>query len=219
MSTTARNEPDGLLNRPLVMLALLFTIPASLVFLGYVYVVQSGPPPGGETSACERVVSDERHFRIERYDFSAGLTRYTDQRFLTSTDGTDWQEVMNVRVQNPTGVTCDDNIRQLAEDVYLLQSRKAIALSTDGGASWRVQGVCDAPRPEGRCDADALDMVEVTFETPQQGRITVREAVVDEYGVPQTEDGEIEVINRYRLITDDAGVTWQLEADDKAVLN
>jgi hypothetical protein len=219
MTTTVHNEPDGILNRPLVMLALLFTIPASLVFLGYFYVVQSGPPPGGETSACERVVSDERHFRIERYDFTAGLTRYTDQRFLTSTNGTDWQDVMNVRVQNPTGVTCGDNIQQLAEDTYLLESRKAVALSTDGGESWRVQGVCDAPRPEGRCDVDALDIVNVTFETPQQGVLQVREAVVDEYGVPQMKDGEVEVINRYRLITDDAGMSWQLDAEDEPDLS
>jgi hypothetical protein len=214
MTSTTRTEPDGLLNRPLVMLALLFTIPASLVFLGYVYVVQSGPPPGGTESVCERVVSDERLFRIELYDFSAGLTRYTDQTFYTSTDGSDWQQVFNVRVQNPTGVTCEDNITQLADDAYLLESRKAVAISTDGGDSWRVQRVCDEPRPEGRCDVDALDMVNVDFETPQRGVIDVREAVVDEYGVPQTDDGEVLVIDRYQLMTDDGGVTWQLEATD-----
>ncbi len=214
MTSTTQPEPDGLLNRPLVMLALLFTIPASLVFLGYVFVIQSGPPPGGTESVCERVVSDERMFRIELYDFSAGLTRYTDQTFYTATDGSDWQQIFNVRVQNPTGVTCEENITQLADDAYLLQSRKAVAISTDGGATWQVQRVCDEPRPAGRCDVDALDMVEVRFETPQQGVIDVREAVVDEYGVPQTENGEVRVIDRYQLTTDNGGVTWQFDPSE-----
>lgn len=205
------NEPDGLLNRPIVMLALLFTIPASLVFIGYVYVINAGAPPGGDTVACERVIDDTLAFRIESYQFSAGLTRYEEQRFFASTDGgAAYEQIFSARVQNPSGVSCDENIQALDDETYLLWHRKTVALSPDAGASWRVQGVCDDPRPDGRCDTDALDFVTVEFTSPQDGRIEVREAVVDEYGVPQTSNGEVEVINRYTLTTDDTAAGWQL---------
>lgn len=210
--TKTQQEPRGFLNNAIIGLALLFTVPALLTVGGVWLVAQQEQIPGGTETACERTLTETVVIRIEQYTYQAGLTPYEQQRFFHSQDGgTTWTLLFDDTVQAPRGLNCDDNIRVLDDGSYLLFNRKHIALSSDGGASWQTHYVCDAPRPtEERCDEEAVDFAAIEFVDGQRGNLLVQRLVVDEYGMPLSENGEPLVTSSYTLSTQDGGEHWNI---------
>ncbi len=207
-------EHNGILNNAIVGLLLLFTIPALLTVGGVWIVAQQGRIPGGATRSCEQFYSESLGFRIEQYNYQAGLTPFAEETFFATTDGgATWEEVFANTVIGPDALDCAAGIQQLSDDVYTLRNQKSVAITPDAGATWHTQNVCDDPRPEtGRCDADPLRFRAFTLEVESgSGSVVVNRAVVDEYGLPLTEDGEVRVAETYTLTTDDYGQTWQLQ--------
>jgi hypothetical protein len=105
------------------------------------------------------------------------------------------------------------NIQQLSDEVYVLHNQKGLAITQDAGENWYTHGVCDAPRPDsGRCDADPLRFGDFSLDaTTGNGNVLVNQAVVDEYGLPLTENGEVRIAETYILTTEDYGQSWQLQ--------
>ncbi len=206
-------ERSGFLNNAIVGLLLLFTIPAILTVGGVWLVAQQGRVPGGTTRSCELFFGDATGFRVEQYVYQAGLTPFAQETFFATTDGgTTWEEIFGSTVIAPETLDCTRNIRELSEGLYVLQNQKGIGITSDAGETWYTQNVCDDPRPAtGRCDADPLRFRNFTLDTGTgTGSIEVSQAVVDEYGLPITENGEVRIANTYTLITDDYGQSWQL---------
>lgn len=203
-------QPQGILNNAIVGLLILFTVPALLVFGAFLVLAMRDRIPGGEVTTCERTLDNGITLQIERYAYLAGLTTYETQTFF-NLNGDELQLIIKDDVQAPRGISCEDNIF-VVNDTTIIYTQKSIATTTNQGDDWFVYYVCDDPRPDnGRCDKDPLNIVDVTFSSSQQGQITVRESLVDEYGQPLSENGEPIVINEYKLQTNDAGSTWILQ--------
>lgn len=206
-------ERSGFLNNAIVGLLLLFTIPALLTVGGVWLVAQQGQIPGGTTRSCELFFGDATGFRVEQYIYQAGLTPFAQEAFFATTDGgTTWSEIFGNTVIAPEELDCESSISQLSAAVYVLQNQKGIAITPDSGATWYTQSVCDDPRPaSGRCDADPLRFRNFTLDAASgTGSIEVSRAVVDEYGLPITEGGEVRIADTYTLITENYGERWQL---------
>lgn len=212
--TDNNDAPQGFLNNAIVGLLILFTIPAVLVVGGFVLVAQLGGVPGGETTTCERQVTDATTIRIETYAYTAGLTNYTQETFFAINRG-DEQQIMQDTVQAPRmNITCDNNI-QVFDNGLILFSPKSIAIRTDENQRWQVHNICDDPRPEsGRCDADPLNIVAVNFTDATNGQIRIEESIVDEYGQPISEDGDPLIAEAYILTTRDGGISWQVQTTE-----
>lgn len=202
----------GFWNRGMVGLGLLFVVPAALVVGGFFVVALNGRPAGGVDTQCEKTIGAV-DFRIDIYSYTAGLTSY-QQQGLAFRDGENsaWVTVFDDVVQAPDGSPCDEAIiiETLPNDTHLAWHRKNVALITPGSAQ-PVHNVCDEPRPDdSRCDEDELDFVAATFSDDQNGAVTVRRFIVDEYGQRVSADGELRVAEEYTLVTSDGGLSWQL---------
>ncbi|MCA9914863.1 MAG: hypothetical protein KC496_16030 [Anaerolineae bacterium] len=216
MNDTSAKENEsrsGFWNNAIVGLLVMFTIPALLTVGGVWIVAQQGKIPGGTTRSCEQFFGETTGFRVEQYKYQAGLTPFAQEAIFATTDGgSTWNEIFSNTVTAPETLDCENNIRQLSEEVYLLQNQKGISITPDAGATWYTHGVCDDPRPQsGRCDADPLRLRNFALDaTTGAGSVDVIRAVVDEYGLPITDNGEIRIADTYTLVTDDYGESWQL---------
>jgi hypothetical protein len=211
---TEYHEKPNIFNNAIVVLAIIFTVPAALVIGATWITAQYGRVPGGTTTVCERTFENVM-LHAELYRYQAGLTPYETQTFYVDSDGLERMEFYRVDIQAPRDFDCEQGIRQLGENTLLVATQKGIAISHNNGAEWRTHSVCDAPRPvSGRCTAVPLNIIGITFENPQQGRLVVQQAVTDEYGViKHDENGALQIINEYILITNDGGATWNLAND------
>jgi hypothetical protein len=207
-------QPKGFFNRGIVALLTLFTIPALLTVGAMFVVIWMGRIPGGKDSFCERLLNDSSSVRFDIYAYQAGLSLFETQKISVSQNG-NWQELSSNTVQWPQGIDCENNIIELGSGVFLIYNEKTIALSDDNGATWQVQNVCDEPRPvSGRCDADPLSLIDISFTPDASGQFTVRESITDEYGQPLYANGLPRIANQWTLITNDAGRTWTLLSTD-----
>jgi hypothetical protein len=209
-----QNEKPDIFHNATFVLAAIFIIPALLV-IGATWVTASyGRVPGGTTTTCERTFGDTT-VKVEMYRYLAGLTPYETQTFFTRENDATWREFYRVDIQVPRDFDCDTGMRQLDANTILIATQKGIAISHDNGETWRTHSVCNAPRPVGgRCDIDERNIGDVSFANAQQGRLTVQEVVVDEYGVVvNDENGQPRIGNEYILVTDDGGLTWNLAND------
>jgi hypothetical protein len=204
---TEKDQPQGFFNNAIVVLLLLFTIPMLLVVGGFVVVALQGRIPGGTTSTCERTL-DDRQFRLEVYAYTAGLTPYETQSFYL-----DDQLLFEDTIQAPDTATCADNMQRLG-DHYLLFNQKTVAIINPDGSLHLQQNVCDDPRPEGRCDVDAVNYAQIDVDSPDVLRLRVQESIVDEYGQPLFDsDGERRIIDEYLLSTNDGGQMWTIDTE------
>jgi hypothetical protein len=208
------HEKPNIFNNAIVVLAIIFTVPALLVVGATLITAQYGRVPGGTETACERTF-DTVTIQAQKYRYQAGLTPYETQTFFAQSDSGERVQFYRVDIQAPENFDCESGIQQLDENTILVRTQKGIAISHDSGATWNTHSVCNTPRPiEGRCDEDPLNIVDITFENPQQGRLVVQEAVTDQYGVlVNGENGAPQIINEYILVTSDGGVTWNLVND------
>lgn len=208
----------GFWNNSMVGLGVLFIIPALLVVGGFFVVAALGRPAGGVDEACTTAVAATLQRRTSTYTYQAGITPYQQQTLAISLDGgVTWNDVFDDVVQNPQDLPCEAriNFSQIADDAYLAWHRKNVALSVDGGETWRVQNICDDPRPTGgRCDPDELDFGAVMFDDVQNGEVLVQRFVLDEYGQRVNADGSLRIAEEYALVTDDAAQNWSLVAED-----
>jgi hypothetical protein len=207
-------EKPNILNNALVVLAILFTVPALMVIGATWITAQYGRIPGGTTTACERTFGDVT-IQAELYRYQAGLTPYETETFYVLSGKGERIQFYRVDIQAPQDFDCETGIQQLDENTVLVATQKGIAISHDRGATWNTHSVCNPPRPvEGRCDEDPLNLVDITFKNPQQGQLVVQEAAIDQYGVIiNDENGAPQIINEYILVTDDGGATWNLAND------
>ncbi len=209
---TQEQQPSGFFNRASVVLFLVFTIPAVLSLAGMYYVIIQGRIPGGVDSYCETAISDTIRLRIDMYDYRAGLVDFETQTFSVSDDGENWNELFSDTIPVPGSLECDSVYNLLDENNIVLQNRKSIAWSADAGLSWNVHGVCDEPHlAQGRCDAEALNFLEVDLNVDGTGSVLIIESEVDEYGEPQRDENNNPIVdNQWRLSTENAGETWSL---------
>ena len=207
-------QPKGFFNRGIVGLLMLFTIPAILTVGAMFVVIAMGRIPGGKDSFCERVLDDSHAVRFDIYDYQAGLSLFQTQKISVSQNES-WHELSSDTVQWPHGINCESNVVELGTGIYLIYSEKTVILSDDGGETWQVQNVCDEPRQNsGRCDADPLSLIDLSFAADGSGQFTIRESITDEYGQPLYENGLPRVANEWTLMTNDAGRTWTLVSID-----
>jgi hypothetical protein len=203
-------QPKGFLNRGITGLLLLFSIPALLTIGAMFVVIWIGRIPGGDDRLCQRQLSETITAEISVYAYQAGLSRFELQTI--SVNGSD---LAVDDVGWPHGINCDENIVELSEGVYLLYTEKTIILSDNAGESWQSYNVCDEPRPSsGRCDAEPLSLLNISFDASAVGQFTVRESITDEYGQPLYENGQPRIASEWRIRTDDAGRNWLLESTD-----
>ena len=209
---TEKEQSRGFLNNSLVLLFLLFTIPASLTLAGVYYVAQQGRIPGGEDSSCIADISDNVQVRIDIYAYRAGLVNFETQTFSVSDENDNWQELFADTIPVPQAVDCESNITMLDANNIILQTQKTIAWSADAGETWQIHNVCDSPRlDEGRCDAETLTYAEIDLQADGTGRLLVQQSEVDEFEEPQRDENNNPiVIAQWELITDNAGVDWSL---------
>ncbi len=209
---TEKEQSRGFLNNSLVLLFLLFTIPASLTLAGVYYVAQQGRIPGGEDSSCIADISDNVQVRIDIYAYRAGLVNFERQTFSVSDENDNWQELFADTIPVPQAVDCESNITMLDANNIILQTQKTIAWSADAGETWQIHNVCDSPRPdEGRCDAETLTYAEIDLQADGTGRLLVQQSEVDEFEEPQRDENNNPiVIAQWQLITNNAGVDWSL---------
>lgn len=207
-----KTENLAFYQRPMVILGVLLSIPLVLAFAGTAIVANSGPPPGGTTTTCERFSTDELGFRITFYTFTSGLTRYDQQTFAVTRDGgTSWVDVFEGLVIAPMVTTCDEQVVLVTDEASALWNRNTVAVTQDAGETWMVHNVCDTlPAETEDCDDEILDFVAVSFDDAQNGVITVREFAVDSLGERLLEEGSPIINNRYDLQTGDGGLTWQI---------
>jgi len=214
-------QPQGFLNRSLVTLFLVFTIPAALTLAGTYYVAQTGRVPGGEDTFCERAITDDVSFRIDVYTYTAGLVQFQTQTFsyrqenIASTASDEWITLFSDTMPNPETVACETNVLQLNDSNIVLQNQKSMAWSSDGGSTWAIHNICDDPRPQsGRCDAETLNIVDTQFNADGTGILYVQESAVDGFGEPQRDDNNNPIADdEWRLLTDDFGQTWFLDLE------
>jgi hypothetical protein len=208
------SEKPNIFNNALFVLAILFTVPALMVIGATWITAQYSRIPGGTETTCERTFDDVT-IQAQLYRYQAGLTPYETETFYVQSDNGEGVQFYRVDIQAPEDFNCETDIQQLDENTILIRTQKGVAISHDSGATWNTHSVCNSPRPiEGRCDEDPLNIVDITFETPQQGRLVVQEAVTDQYGVLVTdENGAPQIINEYILVTTDGGATWNLAND------
>lgn len=209
---TEKEQSRGFLNNSLVLLFLLFTIPASLTLAGVYYVAQQGRIPGGDDSSCIADISDNVQVRIDIYAYRAGLVNFETQTFSVSDENDNWQELFADTIPVPQAVDCESNITMLDANNIILQTQKTIAWSADAGETWQIHNVCDSPRlDEGRCDAETLTYAEIDLQADGTGRLLVQQSEVDEFEEPQRDENNNPiVIAQWELITDNAGVDWSL---------
>lgn len=209
---TEKEQSRGFLNNSLVLLFLLFTIPASLTLAGVYYVAQQGRIPGGDDSSCIADISDNVQVRIDIYAYRAGLVNFETQTFSVSDENDNWQELFADTIPVPQAVDCESNITMLDANNIILQTQKTIAWSADAGETWQIHNVCDSPRPdEGRCDAETLTYADVDLQADGTGRLLVQQSEVDEFEEPQRDENNNPiVIAQWELITDNSGVDWSL---------
>ena len=209
---TQKEQSRGFLNNSLVLLFLLFTIPASLTLAGVYYVAQQGRIPGGEDSSCIADISDNVQVRIDIYAYRAGLVNFETQTFSVSDENDNWQELFADTIPVPQAVDCESNITMLDANNIILQTQKTIAWSADAGETWQIHNVCDSPRlDEGRCDAETLTYAEIDLQADGTGRLLVQQSEVDEFEEPQRDENNNPiVIAQWELITNNAGVDWSL---------
>lgn len=208
-------QPNGFFNRASVVLFLLFVIPASLTLAGVYYVAIQGRVPGGVDTFCERSITETTELRIDTYDYTAGLVEFQTQAVSIRNDAdADWTELFSDTIPIPRPLTCDSVLTRLDDDNLVLQNQKSVAWSNDNGVTWQVQNVCDDPRPSNRCDAEALNVIDVNFNIDGTGTITIIESAVDEFGEPQRDDnGNLIADDEWQLTTSDYGATWLLITD------
>jgi hypothetical protein len=206
-----QEEKTGFLNRGINGLLLLFSIPAILTIGAMFVVIWMGRIPGGTESACERQLSDSLTIQLTSYAYQAGLSQFEIQT-ISAND----TELASDTVQWPQGINCESNILELGTGVYLLHTEKTIILSDNAGESWQVYNVCDEPHPlEGRCDADPLSLLNISFDSSATGQFTVRQSITDEYGQPlYDENRQPRIASEWTIYTSDAGRTWLLESMD-----
>ena len=189
MQSPKPTQRSPFFSRTALILALIFLVPGVLTALGYLALGTgaAGTPPG-RTTTCERVLSNDLRVQLSSFIFSSGLDSYADQRFSVWRDEA-WQPVLETRVQRPGGADCQVNIIERADQLWLW-TELGVAVSEDGGETWRSSSLCDLPRPEGRC---AYDYRLFTFELDDSS------ARIEATGAQQ----------RYRLVSDDLGQSWQ----------
>lgn len=204
-------QAQGFWNRGINGLLAVFTIPALLTIGAMFIVIWLGRIPGGEETYCERTLGASSTIRLTTYAYQAGLSLFQNQHI--SVNG---QELTVDTVQWPAGINCDNNIFELSTGVYLLYNEKTILLSDDAGETWQRYNVCDEPRPiAGRCDADPLSLLNITFAADASGSFTVRQSITDEYGQPlYDENNQPRIASEWVIRTNDAGRTWLLESTD-----
>lgn len=205
-------QPSGFLNRAIVVLFLVFSIPAALTVAGTYYVAIQGRVPGGSESFCETTINEELSIRIDIYSYTAGLVPFETQTFSVSDDGENWTELFADTMPHPQEASCEASISQLDENNILLYSQKTVAWSSDGGANWSVHNVCDSPQPSnGRCDTETLNYSDMDFNADGTGSLTVIESDVDDFGEPQRdEDSNPLIVEQWQLTTSNSGQNWSL---------
>ncbi|MGJ3238344.1 MAG: hypothetical protein ACFE0Q_06525 [Anaerolineae bacterium] len=210
---TDEQQPSGFLNRAVVVLLLVFSIPAGLTALGTYYVAVQGRVPGGAERQCERVITSDSTLRVDIYAYVAGLVEFETQTVSIRVGNNDWQELFSDTIPVPQPLDCDNVLTELNDQHHLLHNQKSVAWSSDGGVTWQVQRVCDDPRPSsGRCDAETLQYAQVEASPDGQGSLLVVQSDVDDFGEPQrADDGQSIIVNQWRLLTDDAGQSWTLD--------
>jgi hypothetical protein len=207
-------QPQGFFNRGIIGLLMLFTIPALLTVGAMFVVIWQGRIPGGTESSCYQALNARDTVRLDVYDYQAGLSLFQTQKISVTQNGR-YQELSSDTVQWPHGINCKDNVLLLGTGVYLIYSEKTVALSDDYGETWQVHNVCDDPRPgSGRCDAEPLNLIDLSFAEDGSGRLTVRESITDEYGQPLYENGLPRIASQWTVRTIDAGRSWTLESSD-----
>jgi hypothetical protein len=209
-----QHEKPKIFQNAIFVLAVIFTIPALLV-VGATWITAGyGRVPGGTTTTCERTFADVT-LKVEMYRYLAGLTPYETQTFFIRESDFEWREYYRVDIQAPRDFDCEVGLRLLDENTILVATQKGIAITHDNGDTWRTHSVCNSPRPVGgRCDIDELQVADVTFDNDQQGRLTVQQVVVDEYGVVVNDaNSQPRISTEYILVTDDGGLTWNLAND------
>lgn len=209
---TQEQQPTGFFNRAIVVLFLVFTIPATLSLAGMYYVAIQGRIPGGEDSFCETTLSASIYLRIDIYAYRAGLVNFETQTFSVSEDGENWNELFSDTIPAPDPIECDTAYQLLDEQNILVQNQKSISWSSDAGVTWYTHHVCDDPRPAGgRCDAESLIYSEVSLNVDGTGTLLVIESEVDEFGEPQRDANNNPIVdNQWQLQTENAGETWNL---------
>ncbi|MEL6307870.1 MAG: hypothetical protein AAFN11_05940 [Chloroflexota bacterium] len=213
-------QPQGFFNRGLVVILLTFSIPAILTIAGTYYVAVQGRVPGGEDSTiCQQALTESTDVRLDVYAYTAGLVEFETQSILvrdTSATDTEWQTLFSDTMPSPETFTCDTNIQQVSETVFLLFNQKTIAISSDSGNTWRTHNICDDPRPQGnRCDSEALNYASIDIQADGTGELLVQESAVDEFGEPQRDESGNPIPSaEWTLLTDDVGVTWRLASSE-----
>lgn len=206
-----KEQSFGFLNRAGVALFIMVTVPSFLVIVGFIFVAMQGRVPGGTDSSCEHNISDTSKIRIDVYAYQSGLSLFQLQKFSVSEDSSSWRKLFEDDVITPHDINCDDNIVQTSDSLFYLFNQKTIAISADNGVNWNLHHVCDEPYlVDGSCNEDTLNIVSIDLAENGQGRILVQESIVDEYGVPLTENGQPLINQEFVLVTSDFGNTWEL---------
>lgn len=204
-------QSQGFLNRGINGLLLLFSVPALLTIGAMFIVIWMGRIPGGTETVCERQLDQTNTVRLTVYAYQAGLSR-----FETQTISVNGNELASDTVQWPAGIDCKSNIIELSDTSYLLYTEKTIILSDNAGESWQLYNVCDEPRPtSGRCDADPLSLLNISFDASASGSFTVRQSITDEYGQPlYDENNQPRFASEWAIRTEDAGRSWLFVSTD-----
>ncbi|MDQ7027422.1 MAG: hypothetical protein Q9P01_16350 [Anaerolineae bacterium] len=209
-----KSQKSNIFHNSIFVLAFIFFVPALLVVGGTWITASYGRIPGGTSTECERTIGDVA-IGVEMYRYVAGLTPYETQTFFVRQNNFESLEFYRADIQTPYDFDCEEGIRQLGDEAILIVTQKGIAITQDNAATWQTYSVCNWSLPvAGRCNVDFLNIIDITFDNAQQGRLVIQEAVTNQYNViVNDENGQPRIINEYILVTTDGGLTWNLAND------
>jgi len=191
MTSTQRGETGE--TRRAYLLAFLVIVAFPLAAFIGLTAFAFRPTPIGEPSECIVQATEQRWLRLRVQALEISQRDYEDHAFAISQDaGATWTPIFTNTRPEPPSATCEDNIQVFSETGLLAWNGAAVAVSDDGGATWRLWELCDEPRPSFGC-VDREQIRAVTFESVQRGQVAVF--------APE---------GSYQLETGDGGQSWQL---------